>query len=294
MRIIMVSGGEYGKRVVNTVAEHGFASSMVAVFEYPDETPEFLDDPSSLVPESVSDADLTVAAGLRGDLNLVAAEIAAKSGAESLIIESHTPTQLPDGLKNEIKSMFRGRIAFPVPFCSLEPSGDRYIDEFAERLGRPLLEIRSGARIGSVRVKRSAPCGSTFYIADELSGSAPEDAEILAGEKLHNYPCLASMDTDPGFGDTHLHIAGYLTREAVKRATGIPGAHGVVDPEVCQGYECGFLCRDVCPLVRLSHDTVTMGEHAVIDPFSCGACGRCVKECPYGAIELIEGQDYRS
>ena len=88
----MVSGGEYGKRVVNTVAEHGFASSMVAVFEYPDETPEFLDDPSSLVPESVSDADLTVAAGLKGDLNLVAAEIAAKSGAESLIIESHTPT----------------------------------------------------------------------------------------------------------------------------------------------------------------------------------------------------------
>lgn len=109
---------------------------------------------------------------------------------------------------------------------------------------------------------------------------------MVAGEKFHNYPCLASMEVDPCFGDTHLHVAGYLTREAFKRAAGVPGVHAEVDPEFCQGAECGFLCMEVCPLVRLSRGTIVGGVTAEVDPFSCGACEKCMRECPSGAIKM--------
>jgi len=75
-------------------------------------------------------------------------------------------------------------------------------------------------RVVSVKVKRSAPCGSTFYVAENIRGVPLDEVDVAAGEKFHNYPCLASMEVDPRFGDTHLHVAGYLTREAFKRAAG--------------------------------------------------------------------------
>ncbi|MBC7112118.1 MAG: 4Fe-4S binding protein [Methanothermobacter sp.] len=286
MRIIMVTAGNYGARVVNTMAVHGLAPQIVAVFDYTGEGGDFLDDPSSLLPARTPDADLTVAAGLGGDLNLVAAEIAAESGSAGIIVESHAPGQLPDGLRSEIDSLVDCAI-FPTPFCSLEPVGDPHIDAFASRFGKPEVEMEGNDRVVSVKVKRSAPCGSTFYVAENIRGVPLDEVDVAAGEKFHNYPCLASMEVDPRFGDTHLHVAGYLTREAFKRAAGVPGAHAEVDPEVCRGAECGFICMDVCPLVRLSMGTIRRGVTAEVDPFSCGACEKCMRECPSGAIKMM-------
>lgn len=285
MKIIMVIGGDYGSRIVNTLALTGFASNIVDIIEYSHDSGEFIDDTSSMIPSEIPNADLTLAAGLKGDLNLLAAEIAVKASSKALIIESHEPLQLPEGLKDEISDMLEC-VVFPAPFCSLEPVGNKYIDVIASKLGKPELEIKSNKLINSVKVKKSAPCGSTFYVAKEIQGVPVAEAEILAGEKLHNYPCLASMETDPRFGDTPLHIAGYLTREAVKRATRIVGAHASVDPDICMGSECGFICMDNCPLTRLSK-TIIKDEIAKIDPISCGACGKCVSKCPYGAIKII-------
>ena len=63
---------------------------------------------------------------------------------------------------------------------------------------------------------RGAPCGSTWYVAQELEGFPLEDAELESGNKIHNYPCIASMATDSIIGDTILHLAGYKIKEAVK------------------------------------------------------------------------------
>jgi len=281
----MVTAGNYGARIVNTMALHGLAPQIVAVFDYTGESGDFLDDPSSLLPARTPAADLTVAAGLMGDLNLVAAEIASESGSEGIIVESHTPGQLPDGLRSEIDAMVECAV-FPAPFCSLETVGNPSIDTFASRFGKPEVEMDGTGRVLSVRVKRSAPCGSTFYVAENIRGVPLEDVDVAAGEKFHNYPCLASMEVDPRFGDTHLHVAGYLTRETFKRAAGVPGVHAEVDPEFCQGAECGFICMEVCPLVRLSRGTIVGGVTAEVDPFSCGACEKCMRECPSGAIKM--------
>ncbi|ADL58576.1 MULTISPECIES: DUF166 domain-containing protein [Methanothermobacter] len=286
MRIIMVACGEYGARVVNTVASHGLAPDIVAVFDYDDYSGEFLDDPSSLLPPEIPDADLTVAAGLFGDLNLVAAEIAVESGSKAIIVESHAPGQLPEGLKSEISGMVESAV-FPSPFCSLDTTGNPFIDSFASGFGKPEVEMDVKESVLAVRVKRSAPCGSTFYVAERIRGVPLHEVDVAAGEGFHNYPCLASMEADPALGDTHLHVAGYLTREAFKRAAGVPGVHARVNPQECLGEDCGFLCMDVCPLVRLSMNTIRRSVTAEVDPFSCGACERCARECPHGAIEMI-------
>jgi len=291
MKLYIISSGSYGSRIVNSLAEMGLASSMVGLEELPDDLPEFIDEFEQYVPSNIPQADLIIAVGLYGDINMVVPIIAQKSGAKSVIIPLHDPAQVPPGLQREIgESAPEVKIVFPKPFCALLPVGDKYIDEFAEKFGKPELEIDYGGLVRKVKVLRTAPCGSTNYIAENIEGLPVEEAELEAGNKLHNYPCNASMTTDPVVGDTILHLAGYQTKEAVKRALGFAMRSAVVDPETCEADECQHECIKHCPQVQIGWDTVKLNdkEQAVIDPASCGCCEICIKECPYGSIEMEE------
>ena len=291
MKLYIISSGKYGSRIVNSLAEMGLASSMVGLEELPEDLPEFIDDFSSYLPKSIPQADLILAVGLYGDINMVVPLIAKESGAKSVIIPIHDPTQVPPGLQSEIiESAQDIRIVFPKPFCTLEPVGDEFIDEFASQFGKPEMEIEADGLIKKINVIRTAPCGSTRYIAENIEGIPVEEAELESGNKLHNYPCNASMTTDPVVGDTILHLAGYQTKEAVKRALGFAMRSAVVDHETCEASECEHECIKHCPQVQIGLDTVKLNENeqAVIDPASCGACEICINECPYGSIELEE------
>jgi NAD-dependent dihydropyrimidine dehydrogenase PreA subunit len=295
MRIIILSSGEYGSRIVNTIASRGFAQYIVGMYEFPDDLPEFLDEVDEYIPENIPEADLLISVGLFGDINLVIPEIISQSGVKSVIVPIHDPKQIPSGLQNEIKGILSHsnevNIIFPKPFCSLSRTGDKFIDEFAEVFGKPKLEIDSNNIITNVNVIRGAPCGSTWYIAEKLIGLPVEESEFESGNKFHNYPCLASMSTDPMIGDTIMHLAGYKTKEAVKRALGFALKSAVVDSEACSGGEdCDYLCRDICPNVRAGDGTIFVNNDgkAEIDPASCGVCEICLKECPYGVIEIFE------
>ena len=99
--------------------------------------------------------------------------------------------------------------------------------EFAKSFGRPELriEVRGGV-IRSVEVLRGSPCGSTWYVAEGIIGKPIEPREDLweALAKAHHvYPCLGSMTMDPELGDTVLHMAQYLLRDAVEKALGKAG-----------------------------------------------------------------------
>ncbi|BDZ71704.1 DUF166 domain-containing protein [Methanobacterium petrolearium] len=291
MKLYIISSGKYGSRIVNSLAEMGLASSMVGLEELPEDLPEFIDDFSSHLPKHIPPADLILAVGLYGDINMVVPLIAQKSGAKSVIIPIHDPKQVPPGLQMEIEESAPDvKIVFPKPFCSLEPVGDQFIDQFASQFGKPLLEIESDGLVKKVKVIRTAPCGSTRYIAENIEGFPAEEAELEAGNKLHNYPCNASMTTDPVVGDTILHLAGYQTKEAVKRALGFATRSAVVDHETCEADECQHECIKHCPQVQIGLNTVTLNENqqAVIDPASCGYCEICINECPYGSIEMEE------
>lgn len=307
MRIFILSSGEYGSKIVNGIATHGFAANIVGIHEFPspEDLPEFIDDVSEYVPENIPESDLIIAVGTFGDINMVIPDVTKLSGAKSIIAPIYHPQQLPVGLQNEIKSELDDdmTIVFPKPFCGLTPIGDEFIDKFCEVFGKPEFEIETDSQtdeidvnsnITSVKVIRGAPCGSSWFIADNITGIPVKDAEFEANNKLHNFPCSASMATDNITGDTVLHLASYKTKEAIKRAVGFTCRVAIVDSEDCEGLdECENACLNSCPNVLTGVETIyhdSENDKAVIDPATCGVCEICVHECPYGAIYIYDNK----
>jgi NAD-dependent dihydropyrimidine dehydrogenase PreA subunit len=292
IKIFILSSGDYGTRIINNIANMGFASSIVGLHEFSADLPEFIDVFEDYIPEKLPECDLILSLGLKGDINMILPIVARRTGAKSVIVEMHNPAQIPPGLQHEIESSADDvNIVFAKPFCSLTPVGDKSIDEFVRYFGKPEIEIIGDRFIKNINVKRGAPCGSTMYVARELEGSPCEDAELESGNKIHNYPCVASMAIDPVVGDTILHLAGYKIKEAVKVGLGFAQKSAFVDEEICMGgVNCDHICLDVCPNVKIGDKTITINENkkAVINPASCGSCEICIRECPYSAIEIIE------
>jgi NAD-dependent dihydropyrimidine dehydrogenase PreA subunit len=292
IKIFILSSGDYGSKIINNIANRGYGSAIVGLHEFKEDLPEFIDDFEAYIPKKLPKCDLILSLGLKGDINMILPEIASRTGAKSVIVEIHDPVQLPPGLQREIEASSKGiKIVFAKPFCSLKPVGDETIDEFAKYFGKPELEIEGKQYIKNINVIRGAPCGSTWYVSDQLIGFPLEDAELESGNKIHNYPCVASMATDTIVGDTILHLAGYKIKEAVKEGLGFATKSAFVDEETCMGgKDCDHNCIDVCPNMKIGDNTITVDENqkAVINPASCGCCEICIRECPYGAIEMIE------
>lgn len=306
MRIFILSSGEYGSKIVNGIATHGFAANIVGIHEFPshEDLPEFIDDVSEYIPDNVPESDLIIAVGMFGDINMVIPDVTKASGAKSIIAPIYHPQQLPLGLQKEVKSGLDDdvTILFPKPFCALTPVGDEFIDKFAEVFGKPKFEIETDSdsdevdiksNITSIKVLRGTPCGASWFIAENLQGTPVKDAEFEANNKLHNFPCSASMATDNMTGDTLLHLASYKTKEAIKRALGFTCRVAKVDLEDCEGLEeCDNACLNSCPNVLTGIETIHHDENgkAVIDPATCGVCEICIHECPYGAIYIYDNK----
>ncbi|MDR2967099.1 MAG: thymidylate synthase [Methanobacteriaceae archaeon] len=295
MKIFILSSGEYGSKIVNGIANNGFAGKIIGMHEFPpsEELPEFIEDISEYIPENIPKADLIIAVGIHGDVNMVIPEVVEKSNAKSVIVPIYHPQQVPIGLQNEIKKSLDEEIAivFPKPFCSLLPIGDKFIDEFTTVFGKPKFEIQTDKVVKSVKVLRGAPCGSSWYIAENIIGTPVDDAEFEANNKLHNFPCSSSMNIDNATGDTILHLASYRMKEAIKRTLGFTNRAAVVDEEICEGSGgCEHFCLNSCPNVLSGTNTISLKTDgkAYIDPGSCGVCEICIKECPYGVIEVYE------
>ncbi len=290
IKIYILSSGKYSSRIVNNMAKMGFAENMVGIHEVDEDLPEFIDNVEEHIPQNLPEADLILAMGLFGDINMIIPAVTEKTGAKSIIVPIYHPKQIPLGLQKEIEEEVEGKtIIFPKPFCTLKPVDDPYIDAFAKVFGKPELEIQSNGIIKKINVKRGAPCGSTWFVAEKLESTPVDGAEMEAGSRYHNYPCLASMSVDNQIGDTLLHIAGYKIKEAVKMELGFAAKSAVVNDDICQGGEsCGHECRDTCPTVKIGDNTIIIKENgkAEVNPETCGNCGICIQKCPSGAIEI--------
>ncbi len=292
LKIYILISGKYGSRIVNNLAQMGLASNIVGIHEVPDDLPEFIDNVDKYIPQNLPEANLIISIGLRGDINMIIPEIALKTGAKSIIVPIYDPAQIPPGLQSEIKSELEDTtIVFPKPFCTLETVGDKYIDEFAQKFGKPKLEIEADTLINSVKVIRGAPCGSTNFVAEKIINLPVGEAEIESGRRYHNYPCLASMSTDTNIGDTLMHIAGYKIKEAVKNELGVAFNAAVVDEDKCEGgTNCDYNCIKQCPTIKVGDTTIKVTDNGKvnINPLFCGYCGICEQKCPSGAIKLKE------
>ncbi len=245
MKLFLLYGDEFGERVAGNLinfsnfcescglaCEHcrevygSFASDIVGLYKAEISPSVFLDDPSELLPKKPVDHDIMIAVGLHPDLLLAAPAYAAECGAKALIVPIENSFWCPPGLRSQVAKECEERgleAAFPKPFCELSPDVGGWIGCFVKRyrVGRPELRIWvSRQRIAAVEVLRSAPCGSTWYVTQQIKGERVDKAVIeeVVSKAHHTYPCTASMEVDSEVGDTLLHKAGYIIREAVFRA----------------------------------------------------------------------------
>jgi len=252
LTVVFVYSGEFAERVIrNLINDPSFCKScglycdhckygvyshvhnIRAAIELPSpfELPSFIDEPERYMPKNMPKADLCIASGLHKDLLLELPFAIKKFGIKSLIVPIEDFNEVPSGLKKQLEELcleLELEAAFPKPFCSLEPEKDkpiisRFITEL--RVGLPELEISTIKRgnsevIESVVVRRSAPCGSTWYVAKKIIGVETK-REILydrIAKAHHSYPCTATMNVDPEIKEPILHIGGYIIREAVEKA----------------------------------------------------------------------------
>ena len=224
---LLMKGDQYGTRIVENLCSRGFSGSLWGLHEFEEVPPldVVLDEPEAVLPRGLPDCDLVLSLGLPQELQALVPTVAEEVGAKGVIIAICNQDWLPPGLRGQVKDELEEKgisYAFPKPFCSLTETGDPVIDEFARSFGKPELEVkvRDGI-IRSAKVLRGAPCGSTWYVAEKLVGLPVEPREALWEEiaKAHHvYPCLGSMVVDPELGDTVLHVAQYLLREAMEKA----------------------------------------------------------------------------
>lgn len=224
MRILAVVQGNYGKRMVEAWQEHGPAQWEIETLEITSSLPTMMEDPSAFLPQDIPKADLVISLGEHPGVAELLSAIVKASGAHAVIAPVDNRAWFPLGLTKQVERDLQKMgvtVVFPVTFCTLEggDSDDPLIVEFAHHFGVPEVEITAEAdRVKEVRVTRSAPCGSTYFVAKALTGTRVQDAEEKSGILHHNYPCLATMNVDWQFHDTLMHRAGYFTKQAVHRA----------------------------------------------------------------------------
>jgi hypothetical protein len=117
---------------------------------------------------------------------------------------------------------------FPKPFCSLTETSynrtplatsydDPTIQRFARRFGKPAFRVTlAEGRITEVEVIRDSACGCALHVAENLIGASVDESIEKAGMLHHHFPCLASMDRDPDYMDTLMHVSGNLLIDALK------------------------------------------------------------------------------
>ncbi len=212
---------------------YSFVKNVRAAIQLPStsDLPAFIDNPEDYMPKKLPQADICLASGLHKDLLLELPDHIKSAGIKALIAPVEDWQELPTGVKKQVEAKCKEleiECAFPKPFCTLEPEkGKPTIARFIEetRVGRPVLEITLGMvgkdeTIECAVVRRSAPCGSTWYIARKLAGVSTKKEQLYdaIAKAHHSYPCTATMVTDPETKEPILHIGGFTIREEVEKA----------------------------------------------------------------------------
>jgi len=250
MDLIVLYSGDFGERIIGNLinystfctscaeactyckeGKYGFADRIKGFLKLPAPSllPALIEDSAGeYLPKEIPDADIAIVSEIHTDLLLELPRILEDSGSriKAIIVPQESPAPIAR-LQIEAVCAREGiEIAFPKPFCDLQPRNDlplikRIVEEF--KIGRPevKVEVDRRGRIAHVDVLRSAPCGSTWFVAKQLTGVEVKNTQELydrISEAHHSYPCTASMERDRELGDTILHKAGYMIRAAVEEA----------------------------------------------------------------------------
>ena len=253
MKLIVFYNGEFGERVVGNLINYsgfciscgdactqcrnvrpGYAQNIVSLVEMPDPASlgDFIDDVEPLLPQNIPNADIALVINVHPDILFGLLPRLKEAGVKGIVGGSESPRELPLGQRKQLeeKAAELGiEAAFAKPFCALVPDPAKpniYAFLTEAGIGDPLIDVivqksRAGKDyILAANVLRSAPCGSTWFVAKRLLGLEPDQPDIREriSEAHHAYPCTGSMERDTELGDTVLHKGGYIIRDAVEDA----------------------------------------------------------------------------
>jgi hypothetical protein len=233
MRILAITQGEYGKRMVDNIRQHAPSGWLVEEWQAPANLPLVMDYPEDYLPESLPPVDLILSLAENPGVAELIPEVAKCSEARAVIAPVDRSEWLPKGLVRQLRKWLQDigvSAVFPKPLCSLTETHynvgrhrveyhNDLIAEFAHHFGRPRFVITVDAETKTIveaRAERDAVCGCARYVAAGLVGVSVDEAEFQAGMLHHHYPCLASMGIDDDFADTVMHVSGNITKEEVK------------------------------------------------------------------------------
>ncbi len=230
-RVLTLVQGKWGQRISDNIQKHAPLDWSVESWTAPRVLPPIIDDPQDYLPPSFPPADLVLALGEVPGLAQLVPDSVDMCGARAVIAPIDRSSALPAGLANQLEQWLDNRgvaSVFPKPFCSLGDTGynlkpnakgydDALIRRFAESFGKPSLHVEvAEGKISKVDVLRDAACGCTRYVAENLIGTDVDESIEEAGLLHHHYPCLASMNQEPEYLDTLMHVSGNLLKESLK------------------------------------------------------------------------------
>lgn len=227
MRVLLITQGEYGDRMVANITAHAPEGWEIETWRAPKALPPIIDEPEDFLPDELPEVDLVVSFGEDPGVAELLPDIVRRVGASAALVPIDSESWVPSGMATQLGKLFGERgvgAAFPKPLCSLTETtynfpkrvayDDPRIAEFARSFGAPRFEVEAtDDGVTAVRVLRDATCGCARYVAEGLIGKRPDEVEFEAGMLHHHYPCLATMGIDPQLGDTLMHISGIIMRE---------------------------------------------------------------------------------
>ena len=203
--------------------------------------PDLIEDAEQYLPKGLPDVDFLLVVGIHQDLLAELPSFLTEKAIKAVIVPIEDPKWVPPGLQVQVLEDFEKfgiQAAFPKPFCALSTKLNEYnkvgfnitkerdhILEFIKyfKIGEPIVSFllsKDGKYIEDNCVIQSAPCGSTYFIVQQLKAKYIEDDESSLNEKIskahHSYPCNASMVQDSILRDSILHVGGYLIRNAIR------------------------------------------------------------------------------
>ncbi len=231
-----------------------FASSIYYYEKIGENVPEFIEEPEEYLPKNLPPVDFLMVVGIHQDLLSGLPYYLKDSGVKAVIVPIEDPKWVPAGLQVQVLEELEKygiQAAFPKPFCSLSKELNEYnkvgfhltekhdfIDEFIDyfKIGEPIVSFllsNDGESIEDTCVLQSAPCGSSYYICQQLKSKYfknGKSGDLSLNERIskahHAYPCNASMDQDSILKDSILHIGGYLIRNAIRRELNLEEEEG--------------------------------------------------------------------
>lgn len=207
----IITRGKYGKRAFVNIKKH--SDFRISSAEIPELLPDFIEKPKNFVAslklDKILSQDIVITYAMHPDITPEIVRLAGEKGAKTVIIPGSIRKAGSLSEIKEISERYNMQVELHEICCEIEDN-----TEFGSCFGKPEVRITMHKnKITEVKVKRGAPCGSTWYMAKALVGTYQQDAPAKAGLLIQHYPCRAVRGIKRG-----IHRAAELHKKAVEAA----------------------------------------------------------------------------